>query len=190
MRPLQLAMPLSPPAVRDELHQRHMTFRGYRRKDGRFDIECTLLDTKGYDMSPPGGTRTVPSGEPVHHMSIRVIVSDQLVVEDVEASSDATPFDICPEAVASLAAVKGLKIGPGWTMTIKRRLGGAEGCTHLVEMLAAMGTAAYQTIVPYNRMHGVETDGFPLEKKVDSCYAYAAHRPLVQYLRMHYWKRR
>lgn len=182
-------MPLSPSADREELHHRRMSFRGYRRKDGRFDIECTLLDTKGYDLSPPGGTRTVSTGEPVHQMAIRLLVSDQLVVEDLEACSDATPFDICPEAVASLAVVKGLKIGPGWTMKIKRRLGGGKSCTHLAEMLVAMGTAAYQTIVPHNRMHGQETDGFPLEKKVDSCYAYAAHRPLVQYLRMQHWKR-
>lgn len=166
-----------------------MNFRGYRRSDGRFDIECVLLDTKGYDISPPGGTRTVPAGAAIHQMTIRLVVSQQLVVEDVEASSDATPFDICPEAAASLAVVKGLRVGPGWTLAIKRRLGGAASCTHLAEMLIAMGTAAYQTIVPDNRMRGVDTDGFPLEKKVNSCYAYAEHRPLVQYLRMHYWKR-
>lgn len=167
-----------------------MSFQGYRRRDGLFDIECTLVDTKGFDLTPPGSNRTVPSGTPVHQMSIRLRVSDQLVVEDVEASSDATPFDLCPEAVTSLATIKGLKIGPGWTMTIKKRLGGAASCTHLVEMLIAMGTAVYQTVVPHNRMNGRETDGFPLAKKVNSCYAYSEHRPLVQYLTMHHWKSR
>lgn len=182
-------MPLSPPADREELHHRRMSFRGYRRKDGRFDVECTLLDTKGYDMTPPGGRRTVLSGEPVHQMAIRLVVSNQLVVDEVEASSDATPFDVCPEAVGSLTAIIGLKIGPGWTMTIKSRLGGAASCTHLAEMLVAMGTAAYQTIVPHNRMNGVETDGFPLEKKVNSCHAYSEHGHLVNFLRMQHWKR-
>lgn len=182
-------MPLSSPVERHELHRRRLDFRGYRRADGRFDIECTLLDTKGYDMTPPGGTRTVPSGEPVHQMAIRLVVSSQLVVEDVEASSDATPFGVCPDAVGSLAAIKGQNIGPGWTMRVKRQLRGATSCTHLVEMLAAMGTTAYQTIVPQNRMNGVETDEFPLEKKINSCYAYAEHRPLVQFLRMQHWKR-
>lgn len=182
-------MPLTPSVERHELHHRRLDFRGYRRDDGRFDIECTLLDTKGYDMTPPGGTRTVPSGEPVHQMAIRLVVSNQLVVDDVEATSDATPFDVCPEAVSSLAAVKGLKIGPGWTLTIKRRLGGATSCTHLAEMLVAMGTAVYQTIVPHNRMNGVETEGFPLEKKVNSCLAYSEHGRLVNFLRMQHWKR-
>ena len=47
-------------------------------------------------------------------------------------------------------------------------------------MLIAMGTAAYQTVLPYNRLNGKETAGFTMEKKVDSCYAYAAERPLVK----------
>ena len=46
-----------------------------------------------------------------------------------------------------------------------------------------MGTAAYQTVVPYNRLNGRDTEGFALEKKVDSCYAYASERPLMQLIR-------
>jgi hypothetical protein len=50
-------------------------------------------------------------------------------------------------------------------------------------MLIAMGTAAYQTVVPYNRINGYQTEAFPLEKKENSCYAYAAERPLMRQLR-------
>lgn len=159
-----------------------MDFRGYRRDDGLFDIECTLIDTKGTDVPLLGTGRVVRAGEAMHAMSIRLCVNAGLEVVDIEASSDATPYDVCPEAVASLQTVKGMKIGAGWTYAIKRHLAGAASCTHLAEMLIAMGTAAYQTVVPYNRMNGTETAGFPLEKKVDSCYAYAAERPLVQSL--------
>ena len=31
-------------------------------------------------------------------------------------------------------------------------------------------------------MNGRETEGFTLDKKVDSCYAYAAERPLIKLL--------
>ena len=75
-----------------------------------------------------------------------------------------------------------MKIGAGWTYAIKRHLVGAASCTHLAEMLIAMGTAAYQTVVPYNRLNGKETPGFTLDKKVDSCYAYAAERPLIRHI--------
>jgi hypothetical protein len=173
-------MPLTPPAPRTELHRRRMDFRGYRRDDGLFDIECTLLDTKGTDVPLLGTSRVVRAGEAMHDMSIRMRVNADLEVVDIEASSDATPYDVCPEATASLQTVKGMKIGAGWTYAIKRQLAGAASCTHLAEMLIAMGTAAYQTVVPYNRLHGKETGGFSLAKKVDSCYAYAADRPLIQ----------
>jgi hypothetical protein len=157
-----------------------MEFHGHRRDDGLFDIECTLVDTKGMDVPLLGVSRVVKAGESMHDMAIRMRVNDDLVVIDIEASSDATPYAICPEAVSSLQTVKGMKIGAGWTYAIKRQLVGAASCTHLAEMLIAMGTAAYQTVVPYNRLHGRETPGFTLEKKVNSCYAYAAERPLIQ----------
>lgn len=175
-------MPLSPPANRTPLHWRRLDLHGYRRDDGLFDIEATLLDTKGMDVPLLGTGRVVAAGEPMHRMAIRMRLSPDLEVVAIEAVSDATPYDVCPEAAASLQKVVGLRIGGGWTMTIKRQLAGAASCTHLAEMLIAMGTAAYQTIVPYNRLHGQETDGFALEKKVDSCYAYAAERPLVRSL--------
>ena len=175
-------MPLSPPVDRTELHHRRLDFRGYRRGDGLFEIECTLLDTKGMDVPLLGSQRIVAAGEPMHRMAIRMTLSGDLEVVALEAISDATPYDVCPEAAAGLQAVVGMKIGSGWTYAIKRRLVGAAGCTHLAEMLIAMGTAAYQTVVPYNRLHGIETEGFALEKKRDSCYAYAAERPLMKLL--------
>jgi hypothetical protein len=173
-------MPLSPPVERTELHHRRLDFNGYLRGDGLFDIECTLVDTKGMDVPLLGSGRVVAAGEPMHRMSIRMVLSPDLEVVALEAVSDTTPYDVCPEAAASLQTVVGMKIGAGWTYTIKRRLAGAASCTHLAEMLIAMGTAAYQTVVPYNRLNGRETEGFALEKKVDSCYAYAAERPLMK----------
>src|SRR5512138_3830632 len=94
--PLPLTpMPLSPPAPRTDLHRRRMDFRGYRRDDGLFDIECTLLDTKGMDVPLLGVSRVVKAGEPMHDMAIRMCVNDDLEVVDIEASSDATPYTIC-----------------------------------------------------------------------------------------------
>jgi Protein of unknown function (DUF2889) len=175
-------MPLSPPAARTALHHRRLDFHGYERADGLFDIECVLLDTKGMDVPLLGTGRVVPAGEPMHRMAIRMRVNSRLEVVDIEAASDATPYDVCPEATAALQAVVGLTVAAGWTEMVKRRLGGAKGCTHLMEMLVAMGTAAYQTVVPQTRMKGEEVAAFSIEKKANTCYAYAAERPLMQSL--------
>ena len=44
-------MPLSPPAERERLHTRRYEFGGFRRKDGLWDIEGQLIDTKTYAFS-------------------------------------------------------------------------------------------------------------------------------------------
>ena len=96
-------MPLSPPADRTELHHRRLDFYGYLRSDGLFEIECTLVDTKGMDVPLLGSQRIVAAGDPMHRMSIRMAVSPDLEVVAIEAVSDATPYDVCPEAVGEPA---------------------------------------------------------------------------------------
>lgn len=118
-------MPLAPPADRAPLHHRSIEFHGYQRADGLFDIECTLVDTKGVDVPLLGTGRVVRAGDPMHRMAIRMQVTAGLEVVGIEAASDATPYDACPEATASLQSVVGLKIVAGWTEMVKRRLGGA-----------------------------------------------------------------
>jgi len=44
-------MPLPPSAPRDELHVRRIELRGYRRHDGRYDIEARMVDTKTSDRA-------------------------------------------------------------------------------------------------------------------------------------------
>ncbi len=175
-------MPLSPPVDRTPLHHRRIDFRGYERGDGLFDIECTLVDTKGLDVPLLGTGRVVRAGDPMHDMTIRMQVTADLQVVGIEAVSDATPYDVCPEATASLQSVVGLKVVAGWTEMVKRRLGGAKGCTHLMEMLVAMGTAAYQTVVPQLRSKDDVPAAFAVEKKANTCYAYSTERPLMQSL--------
>jgi hypothetical protein len=62
---------------------------------------------------------------------------------------------------------------------VKSRLGGAQGCTHLMELLLPLATAAYQTIQPVRlrRPDALDAGGRPM--KIDSCYAYAGHRDVV-----------
>jgi len=84
--------------------------------------------------------RSVAPGEPIHDMSIRLVVDDDLNVIDIVASTDASPFDICPEATQTLQSMKGLRIGAGWSKAIRERLAGRKGCTHLNELLTPLAT--------------------------------------------------
>ena len=174
-------MPLPPSVPRDELHLRRIELRGFRRGDGLFDVEARMVDTKTHELALADG-RIVPAGEAVHDMSIRLVVDEDLNVIDIVASTDASPFGICPEATDTLQVLKGLRIGAGWSMAIRQRLAGRKGCTHLTELLSPLATVAFQTLsqVRKGKPAAVDADGRP--RKIDSCYAYASDREVVHRL--------
>jgi hypothetical protein len=172
-------MPLPPSVPRDELHVRSIDLRGFRRHDGLYDIEARLVDTKRDDLTLASG-RSVAPGEPIHDMSIRLVVDDDLNVIDIVASTDASPFDICPEATETLQSMKGLRIGAGWSKAIRERLAGRKGCTHLNELLTPLATVAFQALFPVRQAKPMPVDAHGRPRKIDSCYAYASDRDIVR----------
>jgi hypothetical protein len=169
-----------PPAVpREDLHLRRIELRGYRRQDGLYDIEAHMVDTKAHELTLASG-RVVSPGERLHDMSIRLTVDDDLNVIDIAASTDASPFGICVDAPDTLQTLKGLRIGAGWSKAIRERLTGRKGCTHLTELLAPLGTVAFQTLAPVRLARPAVVDGSGKPRKIDSCYAYASDREIVR----------
>ncbi|RYX93771.1 MAG: DUF2889 domain-containing protein [Comamonadaceae bacterium] len=141
-------MPLSPAQPRKHLHTRKVTYRGYYRDDGLWDIEAEITDEKTIPMHTDG-RGTMGPGEFVHGMAIRATVNDSMVIVAIESSMDFTPYAECQSGKPPMQAMVGAKMGPGWRQAIERALGGVRGCTHLREMLFNMATAAYQTIPSY-----------------------------------------
>ena len=152
--------------------------RGYRRDDGLYDIEGRVLDTKKTAASNAGG-KSWNAGEHMHDMWVRLVVDEDLLVHDVVAVSDTTPYPVCRDATAAMRVIVGERIAAGWTMLVKSRLGGAKGCTHLMELLIPLATAAFQTIAEarLSRPDKLNTMGRPV--KIDSCYAFGANREIV-----------
>lgn len=52
---------------------------------------------------------------------------------------EAVPYRECLPTVAPFDALVGRSIGTGWRRVINEAMGGALGCTHLRELLGAMG---------------------------------------------------
>ena len=138
-------MPLSSPVNRQLLHARNITCLGFYRDDGLWEIEGRLTDRKDYSFENENRGQ-VDAGEPVHDMWLRVTLNDNLLIINVEASTDASPYTICPDITKNFSRLKGITIGPGWRKAIKNKVGGIHGCTHLVELLGPIATTAYQTI--------------------------------------------
>jgi hypothetical protein len=160
-------MPLSTPSVmRDRLHRRMVTYDGYRRADGLFDIEAHLVDLKDQDFALLTGVR--PAGVPVHEMWLRVTIDDQCAIRDIEAVTDYMPYpDACATIGPAYRKLIGANLLVGFRKHLHDALGGIRGCTHLTEMLAYLPTAAVQTFAGLKR----EDDGTQKPFQLDRCHA-------------------
>src|SRR5438105_13035746 len=84
-------MPLAiSPIVRTRLHTRRVTYEGFQRDDGLFDIEGHLTDVKDQDFPLLTGLRT--AGEAIHDMWVRVTVGSDYVIRAIEVKTDEMPY--------------------------------------------------------------------------------------------------
>lgn len=177
-------MPLSVPAPRAHIHTRAVSFTGFERDDGLFDIEAHMTDTKTYSFGNDWRGKINP-GEALHEMLVRVTVDAQFVVQKVEACTENSPFQMCPDITPNYAALVGLKMGRGWREGIRERVGGVAGCTHITELLYQMATVAIQTISPLrkHRNNRPDSDTSHMGKKpvvLNTCHAWADDSPVVK----------
>ena len=184
---------LPAPVQREELHHRDYVFRGYLRSDGLFDLEGRMTDSKTYHF-PNQWRGIIPAGTPYHDMRIRLTLDHDFIVREIAVVTAASPYEICPAIIPVFQELQGARVGPGWTRLLRQHFGGAQGCTHHVEMLRAMGTVAFQTIYGYRErlkreQGGAATDGPPTDHGdgrqrkpgfLDTCHALASDGEIVR----------
>jgi hypothetical protein len=173
---------------RELLHRRDFAFSAYLRPDGLYEIEGRMTDRKNYAF-PNDWRGTVEPNEPLHDMRVRVVLDGDFVISEVTAETAASPFEICPAITPSLGALKGERIGRGWTKLLRQKFGGAQGCTHHVELLRTLATVAFQTIYGDQQRRRRETRSVPPTadaspgKRPDfigTCHALAADSEIVK----------
>lgn len=140
---------LPPPAEREQAHRRQIDWRGYRRKDGLWDLEVTLTDVRSYDtiLAEKG---KLPAGQPVHSISVRVTVDDALTVHGIVAAMDTVPYHTCPRALPTLSRLEGASLARGWRRRVEQDLGAEQGCAHIRDLLGHAPTVAFQTIAVWH----------------------------------------
>ena len=135
---------LSPPAPREEVHNRRISCNGFVREDGLYDIEAEITDNKTYTF-PTSFRGDVTPDMYVHHMKVRVTINPELEIVAAEAVTVAGPYAICPTANDVFDSLVGLTIGPGWRRRVTAAIGGRHGCTHITELMGPIGTIAFHT---------------------------------------------
>lgn len=171
---------------REELHHRQVDIRFYKLADGTYEVVGRLVDTKTHPFRRQLAPGNSPPGEPLHDISVRLIVDESLTIRDASAVMAATPFTTCRRAAETLNPLKGLTIGAGWNKRVRELLGGCASCTHIVELLGPMATTVFQGLAP-QRMERLNDPANEEARraKVNSCYAYSAEREVVAQLWPH-----
>jgi hypothetical protein len=191
-------MPLSQPAERERQHTRSIEINGYRRADGRYDIEAHLTDIKTFGQAN-FDRGYIEAGDPIHDMWLRLTVDEKMRIHAVEAVSDKTPYAMCPAAAPNFTRLAGMQIKAGFLREATHAIGGPVGCTHLRELLQQMATTAFQTINPAKARREMAAEGAQSEQRgsdafdkritekwgggnkiLNTCLAYDEKGPLVK----------
>lgn len=178
-------MSLPAPAPRRHMHTRTIVCEGYRRDDGLWDIEASIVDTKAYAYEEPDRGLRQP-GDPVHHMAVRLTLDAAMVVRAIEVDMPATPYATCLTAAPAYQGLVGKRVGLGWRKAVNEAVGGVRGCTHVRELLFPMATVAFQTIGGWKEQESAqeELDGVPAGAGgrpyfLDGCKSWAVDGPVV-----------
>jgi hypothetical protein len=166
---------LSKPAKRDIRHRRRFIGNGYHREDGLWDIEVFLTDKKSYTFNNRD-RGYIAAGEPLHEMAIRLTLTSEFEIIDIEAVINQSPYLICPTAVEKCHLLKGEFIKPGFNKRVLKLFGGAKGCRHINDLLAYAATLSFQSINHNDSLVDKEINlenlTYIKEKFVNSCYTY------------------
>ena len=175
-------MSLSAPVERTPLHTRTIVCHGFKRADGHYDIEASIIDVKAYQYTEPFRGVREP-GSHVHEMWVRLTVGEDMVVKGIEVSMPATPYPACQTAKPNFQGLIGVTVGGGWRRAVQECVGNVRGCTHVRELLFPMATVAFQTIGGWP-VAGEEPKLAPIKRAekprvIDGCIAWASDGEVV-----------
>ena len=189
-------MSLPAPAPRRHLHTRTIRCEGFERDDGLWDIEARIIDTKTHNtVEPFRGARE--AGAHVHDMELRLTLDREMVVKDIEVSTNEAPYNPCFTVASAYKGLVGAKIGGGWRKAVNGAVGGTKGCTHLKELLMPAATVAYQTMGSWPKEKDAQGEVKPVPMAdpgakpyfLDGCKAWSTQGEVVAKLYpLHYVK--
>jgi hypothetical protein len=180
---------LPTPQQREPVHTRSILCRSFRRADGLLDIDARFIDTRpfAYDSEFRGPCQ---AGSTLHHMQLRVTLDSSRHVVALDSAMPGTPYRSCEAVNPNFQRVLGLSVGRGFRKALRERLGGVEGCTHVLALLDATAAAAMQAFA--SNAYAPSAAGakrparaWKIEALVDSCWSYKAGGEVLQQLRQH-----
>ena len=164
------------------VHTREISMRTSDLGNHYILVEGSLIDHR-YRPRP---NEVSEECELVHHMVIQLKVKGPgMLIEQVEATMPHHPREECPEVLPWIRNLEGLEIAPGYSMKVKKIIGGVKGCAHLTSLVIAMGESAVQG---YWAAYGAERRKTGLreqtiKKFINTCHLWKEDGPIVKELR-------
>lgn len=175
-----------PPAAPDRQakHRRCIDVQVYARRDGLWEVDARLSDTKSRDWPLATGMR--PAGTPIHEMLLRLLVDNRLQILAAGAQTDWMPYPgQCDRHGDVYGRLVGLNLLHGFRQAVRERLGGVQGCTHITELAQVLPTAVIQAFAGevLDTQETGERSGAERPFQIDRCHALRSEGEVV---RTHY----
>ena len=166
--------------MKNLVHTREISIQTSDLGDHLILVEGSLIDHRQPEQD------TTEGSELVHHMVIRLKVKGpRMVIVEAEAAMPHHPREECPEVLPSIRNLEGLEVAPGYTMKVKRAIGGVKGCAHLTSLVIAMGESAVQgywaAYESERRRMALREE--TIKKFINTCHLWTEDGPIVRGLR-------
>jgi len=168
--------------MKELVHNREISIRTFDLGNHSILVKGSLIDRQ---LRPwPNEVRKQP--KTVHDMVIQLKVKGpEMLIEQAEATMPHHPREECLVVLPWIRNLKGLTITQGFSLKVKKAIGGTKGCAHLMSLVTAMGPSAVQG---YWAAYGVEEEKVTLRLQavsniINTCYIWREDGPLVKGLR-------
>ncbi|WP_457552978.1 DUF2889 domain-containing protein [Desulfobacula sp.] len=121
-----------------KIHTRDIQLATYPHTDSQVIVHGVLKDRRYIKVFDVTGDIKEPGI--IHHMDVKLLIkSDPLRIEDAQAKMIHVPMPECTATLDTVEQLKGLEIKSGFSKNIRIIMGGEKGCTHLCQLIIAMG---------------------------------------------------
>ena len=163
------------------VHKREISMRTFELGDHSILVEGSLIDRR----YPPKQSKVPKKSELIHHMVIRWKVKGPgMLIEESEATMPHHPNEECPVILPVIRNLEGLRIAPGFTLKVKKVIGGIKGCAHLTSLVLAMAEEAipgYWAAYVEERRRGIREED--VKNLINTCHLWREGGPIVKGLR-------
>ncbi len=164
------------------VHSREIAMRTFKLGKNSVLVEGQLIDY-GHSVR---GSKAPKKPQPIHEMVIRwKVKGPEMLIEEASAAMPHHPNRECPAILPVIRNLEGLRIAPGFTIKVKKAIGGKRGCAHLTSLVLAMAEESIQGhwagYIEERKEKGLAED--EIKNLVNTCHLWREEGPIVKALR-------